>query len=676
MRTQKPADRAEQDPLSLQSQEAGRGDSVHAANAAASLAVQRRLAGSAPVAKEEGAVQKAAHDGTQGSGGPLPYLDRIQSSFGRFDVSSVRAFQGEPAKEANRALGAEAYASDNTVAFGGLPTLHTAAHEAAHVVQQRQGVHLKGGVGEAGDEHEQHADQVAERVTAGRSAEDLLAAKAGPGAEKEKGGGGVQLDDDRTRQAGPLSREKAAAAVRYNTGKRLKTEVWAQIARVVGAPSPTLGEPLVQKIAAWQGGKGLDADGCCGDITMQWLSQEAGGDGLDELVKSEKITFLGLNPDSKNVELATLKRAAGADNVTGLTGSDKQDQVKLGGAYADLNTEEGLRRAMAQLPNLSADKAQQLTAFIQASGEGSKDELYQLVAQLWNGERGKGLMKRLVISGHSWGSSVWGDNNGSIPFPHLERLTRLFPIAAGQVEDLMFSACNTAQIAKLDQYHRMFPNLKSIWGYAGYSPSAGTGSTRHIGEWEKGSRGHDSAGVDKGREKVNQGSGPRDQNVAVWSEAKGYKTQSHYAEMSYGDLRSAVDRLLPIYDQAFAQGVIDKSQLDQLQTLLQNMTGMHADALGGELERFQQMNARTLYLRHWPNITKNFAATHRAKLEAGYRDAGQTLPNFAGMPRNQVLEQIRSFTGAVKGDASREAAKLLTEILRDLDQNQIPDTWN
>ncbi|HZJ68368.1 MAG TPA: hypothetical protein VFD36_32930, partial [Kofleriaceae bacterium] len=67
------------------------------------------------------------------------------------------------------------YATGSTVAFASpSPSLHTAAHEAAHVVQQRGGVQLAGGVGQAGDAYERHADAVADRVVAGASAEDLL----------------------------------------------------------------------------------------------------------------------------------------------------------------------------------------------------------------------------------------------------------------------------------------------------------------------------------------------------------------------------------------------------------------------------------------------------------------------------------------------------------------------
>ena len=110
----------------------------------------------------------------QGSGGALPYLAAIQKSFGHHNVSSVQAFVGGQAKTASDAIGAEAYATGNSVAFRGSPTLHTAAHEAAHIVQQRAGVQLSGGVGQVGDKYECHADAVADRVVQGKSAADLL----------------------------------------------------------------------------------------------------------------------------------------------------------------------------------------------------------------------------------------------------------------------------------------------------------------------------------------------------------------------------------------------------------------------------------------------------------------------------------------------------------------------
>ena len=126
-------------------------------------------------------VAGVAAAGTQGPGQALPHGERIQESFGRHDVSGVRAHVGGAAAEAAAGIGARAYAMGNDVAFADAPDLHTAAHEAAHVVQQRGGLQLYGGVGQAGDRYEQHADAVADAVVRGESAEALLDGMAGGG---------------------------------------------------------------------------------------------------------------------------------------------------------------------------------------------------------------------------------------------------------------------------------------------------------------------------------------------------------------------------------------------------------------------------------------------------------------------------------------------------------------
>jgi hypothetical protein len=119
----------------------------------------------------------------------LPHLPALQASFGHHDLSEVRAQIGGPAAGATAALGARAYAYGDAVAFAAPPDLRLAAHEAAHVVQQRGGVRLDGGVGRVGDPYEQHADAVADRVVRGESAEDLLDTLAHRGAA---GGPAVQ----------------------------------------------------------------------------------------------------------------------------------------------------------------------------------------------------------------------------------------------------------------------------------------------------------------------------------------------------------------------------------------------------------------------------------------------------------------------------------------------------
>lgn len=160
-----------------------------AARASEATKIQRtlgnRIAGllaelSRPEALGGAAAQAAARRGLLGAGQELPHLAVIQRSFGRHDVRGVAAHSGAAARAAAQALGAAAYTSGERVAFAEAPDLRTAAHEAAHVIQQRSGIELPGGIDRPGDRFERHADAVAERVVAGQSAEPLLDAIAGP----------------------------------------------------------------------------------------------------------------------------------------------------------------------------------------------------------------------------------------------------------------------------------------------------------------------------------------------------------------------------------------------------------------------------------------------------------------------------------------------------------------
>ncbi len=162
------------------------------------------------------AVHRAAAHGMSGSGGTLPHLAAIQRSFGRHDVSGVSAHVGGRAAEGSAAMGARAYASGNAVAFASSPDLHLAAHEAAHVVQQRGGVQLSGGVGVVGDVYERHADGVADLVTRGESAETLLDEHAPTGG----GGTGIQRAVQRDGTDDHVSGGEASSTMSGHSGRR------------------------------------------------------------------------------------------------------------------------------------------------------------------------------------------------------------------------------------------------------------------------------------------------------------------------------------------------------------------------------------------------------------------------------------------------------------------------
>ena len=129
-----------------------------------------------------GDLQRVADAGVSSATSSLPHLNRISQAFGPgHDMGGVRAQVGGAGAAASQAMGAKAYATrGDRIAFAQSPGLRVAAHEAAHLVQQKGGISLPGGVGRVGDAHERHADAVADRVVRGQSASDLLQRYAAP----------------------------------------------------------------------------------------------------------------------------------------------------------------------------------------------------------------------------------------------------------------------------------------------------------------------------------------------------------------------------------------------------------------------------------------------------------------------------------------------------------------
>ncbi len=132
-------------------------------------------------------IRREARRGLRDASLPLPHAERIQAAFGRHDVSHVRTSLGGSSRAANSRMGALAFTSGDRIGFREDPSLRLAAHEAAHVVQQREGLSLPDNVGRAGDRWERHADRVADKVVEGGSAEAVLDEVAAPAAPSSGG---------------------------------------------------------------------------------------------------------------------------------------------------------------------------------------------------------------------------------------------------------------------------------------------------------------------------------------------------------------------------------------------------------------------------------------------------------------------------------------------------------
>lgn len=141
--------------------------------------------------------------GTATGATSLPHLDVVQAAFGHHDLSGLVGHAGGEAGETAGAMGAKAYTAGRHVVLGPGADLFTVAHEAAHFIEQQHGlVHLAGGVGKAGDSHEQRADAVAAKVVAGESVEALLDQHVG----HKSGTRGAAVDD------GPVQKQESELA--------------------------------------------------------------------------------------------------------------------------------------------------------------------------------------------------------------------------------------------------------------------------------------------------------------------------------------------------------------------------------------------------------------------------------------------------------------------------------
>jgi hypothetical protein len=116
------------------------------------------------------------------------------------------------------------------------------------VIQQRGGVQLKGGVGQAGDAHEQHADAVADKVTRGESAEALLDGYGG-----KRGGGAPGLQH--LRKAAALREQSGKGRALIGGDKQLEKIIkWLETFEKNGSTDAEPLEHLEREIQTWLDG--------------------------------------------------------------------------------------------------------------------------------------------------------------------------------------------------------------------------------------------------------------------------------------------------------------------------------------------------------------------------------------------------------------------------------------
>ena len=238
------------------------------------------------------------------------------------------------------------------------------------------------------------------------------------------------------------------------------------------------------------------------------------------------IVFMGMNTYAHYESQALNCFNKGDGGVRSALPQKKQDHLKRGSTEYDLATESGAASYIATL-GLPDNLAIKAATFLVNAGEDARDELGEFIRILSEAEMGERKIDRMVLSGHSAGSQIWGDDNGEILFDQLAELTKLFPNAMGQVQHLFMSACSTGKEEGIKQYPELFQGLESVFAYHASSPGTWTGAIDHLGQWEEATEaGKPASNVDPSLVDGIR----KSKNSATWNKTDGYQGKAWWAE--------------------------------------------------------------------------------------------------------------------------------------------------
>lgn len=467
---------------------------------------------------------------------------------------------------------------------------------------------------------------------------------------------------------------------RSDGAKTIQTAL-KQLGALSGTADGIYGRGTQAAVAGFQRQNGLDPTGNVDQATLATLDAKLKANASATPAYTGPVdksaVFLGMGVGAKD----EAKYLAGRTGTTSITDTVKDDQVtlKVGGQTKtyDLTKQEGCDAYVRDI-GLTGAKASEVSKIIHDAGDDARDETAQLAKVFKEAQEGKRNIERMVISGHSVGSGVWGDENGYFELSTLGDLAKAFPAASRQVEDFLYAGCYSGGESNMDRLRAIFPNLKTAWAYSHSAPGTYSGALPHMARWDNATRGHDASKV-----QMNLAAGTRKgENVATWNAVTGY--QSDAVPRSLSDLRREVESGRSGFDEYLKgnSAVADTQQgpvrnfYNSVQHLLQSreLPAAERPALEGMRDQVIRLNF------YDSNVKGKFQAAHAGKINAGFAAVGLPAPDFSKLSRKDALAKIAEFEAKLNGMNPKPAAAqtlkpLLTDGLRDLKPSQIPSTW-
>jgi len=384
----------------------------------------------------------------------------------------------------------------------------------------------------------------------------------------------------------------------------------------------------------------------------------------------DAIILVGLNPTA--AEEAQALRQLG-NEVTLIANARHSGWVSARGRRFDL-TDAGQTDSFIRLLGLSVPGRELAARTLRDADRDMDDELGQLAWAWARAEHSGTLPGRMVISGEHVGSGMFWSRtaSGYLRISDLATLAEAFPRVARGIEDLHTSACQSAN--EVFKWQAIFPNLKTIWAYAGSCPGTFSGAAKHLAIWDKATRGPAKT-VDRLLAQGTRKGG----NVVIWTPLSGLTT----GEVSdLAELRARIAAGNATFDQYFdglinvtdTQGGPLRDYYNWLQEALR-----HDDLPEAERHTFEKRRDSTIRLIFYDvRVKARFANEYKALIAKGFTSLGLTAPDFGRLPRKDAIAAIAAFEQKADERSIETAEALrgpLVDGLLQLSARYIPENW-
>jgi hypothetical protein len=377
----------------------------------------------------------------------------------------------------------------------------------------------------------------------------------------------------------------------------------AELARIAGADGQISTESEFERLFDRLDRK--DRDGSRATIELGEKGQRTNaGEAFDQMkaeiernraqAHQRGIIHLGMRGAS-SAEVDALRRVTpdGVGGVHAIRASASTDSVELDGKTYNLAKDDDLGRYKTALQtgslHMPADKAEQLATILGNAKDGTRDELAQLGVALFQVGNGQLPANRLVLSGHGNGTELVDDLGTKLSHRDVREVAKAFPEGAGKIEHLAFSSCFSATNAgDLAQTRQAFPNLKGLWAYAEFSPSAEKGAPRDLVNWAGKTDGDDPSRLD-----------PTGRNVATWNKAEGEQNMVRVTPRQAEAIADRADEIVDAYASGKKNPAGGAHDGELAAAYVRVTQAWNAEGISDELRtRLEQLKSTMYVLRH------------------------------------------------------------------------------